>query len=717
MSKPEQSSDFDPDESAWDHVPEFDWMRYYLLLRRRLWLILLVAGVVILGAFGWLLRQPKVYASRAVLQVEQQERQVLKMEEIQSEKLDSLEFMNTVVQAMTNSNLMARVVNRLELAKDPVFAPPKLDGGTYTEAELASKLQNMIRASIRRGTRLIDVVAEAEDPEQARLLAETVAKEFLRQGFDQRLAISKVTNEFLEEETEKLKKKLAESERKSQEYKERYNAVSLEQSQNIIVDKLKELSTQVTQAKSARLRLESDLEHVRKIPASDVESLLQVGSVIAIPQVASIREQLVKAETDLSALQKRYLYKHPKQIAAVTQIDHLKASLHETLQGASNILERQYESAKDTELKLTQALEEQEKSALALNKIAIPYNVLARDVETDRAMYDAVITRLRETTITLGIEKSPFRVIEEPMAARFPSKPEKSRVMTLAIVLGFAAGVFVVLGFDYIDSSLHSVDQTEGLLGLSALTAIPEEKSKDVPIAIIDAPSSSQAEAFRTLRTSLSLIGEEEKRRILLFTSAIPAEGKSFVSINTAAAFAQQGLKTLLIDADLRRPRLGERLLGGNSAKLPGLTNYLSELTSLEGSIQKTSLESLSLMPAGQRAPNPAELLASKKFEALLATALQTFDRIIIDTAPINAVSDTLLLAKYAHAVCLVVRSNKTPAKAVQRAALLLRKANARMAGFVLNRLPAGSGAGYYYYYYGDEYAKDGVYGAAKKAA
>ena len=229
------------------------------------------------------------------------------------------------------------------------------------------------------------------------------------------MAVSKIAGDFLSDESRKLKDQLEASEKALQEYRETHQAVSLDQTQNIIVERLKELNTQVTKAKGERVGLESDLEQIRRLPKDDAASMLQIGSVAAIPEIADIRQQLVKAEANFAAIKDRYLYRHPKNIAAATQISELKVALLAALQTASSVLGRQYDAAKETEAKLTQALQEQEKAALDLNKIAIPYNVLTREVESDRAMYDAVITRFRETAITVGIERSPFRILEEPM--------------------------------------------------------------------------------------------------------------------------------------------------------------------------------------------------------------------------------------------------------------------------------------------------------------
>jgi capsular exopolysaccharide synthesis family protein len=241
---------------------------------------------------------------------------------------------------------------------------------------------------------------------------------------------------------------------------------------------------------------------------------------------------------------------------------------------------------------------------------------------------------------------------------------------------------------------------------------VPDAASLKSHNVLVSHPKTGQAESFRTLAASLSLIGPEENRRTFLFTSAIPSEGKTFNALHCATAFAQNGLKTILVDADLRRPQLHSELLNGKSEYL-GLSDYLSELVTLEQAIAPTHIEKLDLIPAGRHCPKPIMVLSSPALPTLIKRLLNDYDRVIVDSAPVNAVSDTLLLAKYFNGVCLVVRNGKTPRPAVERAARLLEQSGANVVGTILNRLTRCHGAGYYYYYYGDEYAKGAAYGTA----
>ena len=697
-----------------------DFRRILHVLLRRWWIIALVTGIATLATVGHVMRLPKIYEARAVLQVQQQEQQVVKIQGVSEENPSTVDFINTVVQSLTSRNLMLRIVKTNTLRNNPAFVTP---GSNPTDIQLADKMRGKVRVQLRKGTRLIDITVEDTDPVMARDLATSLVKEFLRENISQRVSVSQVATEFLAEEAEKLKRKLEESESKLQRYKEEKQAVSLEDRQNIIVERLRELSSKVTDAKGLRLRLESDIEQVRTVGPENVEELLRIGSVAEIPQVAEARQQLMAANTEFAALQDRYGEKHPKHIAAGTRINSLKKTVAESVSKAGDILNRQYESSVQTEEKLVTALKEQETSALELNKLAIPFNVLLRDVETDRTLYDAVIARMKETALTAGVEQTPFSLVEEPLVPSRASKPDRKRMVALAFALSLVAAIGAVVLVDSLDSSLRSVDEAESTLHLPALVGIPNHKPVKVkksnrtgtqrdkyPIASIEDPASTLAEAYRTLRVSLSMLGPEAERRVILFVSAIPEEGKTYTSLNTAVSLAQQGLKTLLVDADLRRPSLHKALLDTKETPL-GLTDLFSGNAGLDQIVLPTSIPNLSLLPAGSRAPNPAELLASADLKSLIEDLQKTYDRVVIDTAPVNAVSDTLVLAPHAHKTILVIQAGKTPRKAILRALHLLRKSGAKVAGFALNRLPTGRMAAYYYYYYGDKYEKDSVYG------
>ena len=695
----------------------FDFGYYLHLLLRYIWLFLAIAIIAAAAGAYMALRQPQKYTATAVIQVEQQEQMVLRTD--QAVRLEAPDYMTTIVATLTGDSFLVRVAKAANLLNDPEFFAPRPE--PPSDAEIADRMRMLVSASVRKLTRLIDVSVTDISPERAKLIAETLVKEFIRQAIEQRMAVAGVANDFLRDEANKLKVKLEASEEKLQKYKEDQNAVSLQDDQNITVEKLKELNAQVGQAKNERIRLESDIELLRTIPAEDIDRMVQIPSVSAISQVQTLRGQIVNAEAELAATQKRYLPQHPITIQAITQLNQLKSALRDTLRNAGEILGTQYQAAVDAEKKLTEALKEQEQIALELNKIAIPYNVLQREVDSDRAMYDAVNARLRETNVSLGVETTPFRIVEEPMVAKPVPRP-LLKMLGLGLFLGIALGAGAIFGLDMLDSSLRYVDQAESFLKLPVLAVVSELEGKRgdrIPSVFPEGSHSQQAEAFRHMRTTLSLLGDEAHRRVFLLTSPIPGEGKTFCAYNAALAFAVEGQKTILVDADLRMPAVHKIFSDAEGARRHvGLSDYLAGNTDIDRIIMAGPQENLSVICAGGKTSNPGELLSAEAFVTLIKTLVDKFDRIILDSAPVNAVSDTLRITPLAHYVCLVVRAAKTPKKAVARAKKLIENARGKLAGFILNRVHLGRDSAYYFYHYayGDSGAK-GSRGSKKSSA
>jgi capsular exopolysaccharide synthesis family protein len=669
----------------------FDFAYCYHLLLSKAWVIFLCLTLCLGAAIAYLMWAQRIYASRAVIEVEQETPKVINIQDINPEDFKLPEVLKTIEQALLSDTLLLRVVRANGLDEDPSFAPPKKDGSAYLDSELVAQFRSKVKVTLRKGTRLIDITVENTDPKRAQQLTQSMVKEFIDRNFEQKLGVSRAANDFLRQESDRLKAKLQNAEQAVQKYREDYNAVSLEDRQNIIVEKLKELNLRVTQAKTERLRLEADVATIKQGKVKTPEEMLMLPSVAALPVVGELRKELADKQS---------------KFKAESQFRGIQQALDRTLLSVGNMVIKSYEAAKSTEAKLTVALREQEQAALELNKIAIPYNVLVREVETDRALYESVLSRMKETNVAKGIDEPNIRVIETPLVAAKPIKPSKLKILALALVAGFVVGSGVVGGIDMGDSSMRSVDQVEKISGLPVLASVPESKRKglDKESVLTADPASYEAEAFRSLRASLSFRGSEKDRKTVLFTSANPAEGKSYCSLNYAVALAQAGLRTLLIDADMRRPNLSKIVLVGTKA--PGLTDCLSRRATILDCCKSTSIENLFILPAGERASKPAELLASCDFAGLLKEAVLHFDRIVLDSAPINAVSDTQLIAKEIQSVCFVVRAVKTPERAIVRACFLLTQTGNNLDGIVFNRIPRRSRDRYYFSEYAGEYAK-----------
>jgi len=770
----------------------FDFRRIWHTILEKLWILVLclVAGLFL--AIGYLARTPKLYQGHIVLEVDIQEPSLVRTDDgasrMRTAFLASQDALRTIEQNLTNRTLLARVIRSEGLAEDegkallgrtktPAPAPKKeaVPGAKSTgpepafsqmEEALGGALATMVKPVVRRGTRLIDLYVVNQDPALAQRLAEGVGREYIRNSIERRANFAQESLRYLLEEEERLKANLQKSEAAVAEYKAKTpDALQLgggansNTSQNTargggVEEKLQELNTKSTTARTERMRLEGELAQI-ELAGGDIEKMLAVPSIASAPAVVERRRDVAQVEAALATLSQRYKEKHPRMIAAKAALNEVRASLKQTVLQQPAVLKNAIEQARATENSLHSAAGDQEKAALALNKAAIGYQELARQADTDRALYESVLRQIKETDLTKGTKANAVSVVEHSPLPGAPVSPNPIKSIALGLLGGIAAGLGLIFGANALDRSVKTVDQAETSFGLPVLAAVPEVSRKESTERAADnaesagpssyrlvaeAPEGPAAEAFRNLRAALSLLGPESERKVFLFTSALPNEGKSFTSANYSLSLAQQGHRVLLIDGDLRRPSLHKifREVGPENGKVEsaapqhGIVDYLvgdvalsdavravsardvdiigTNLSSPGGTITATGGQ-LSVLAGGRRAPNPAELLSGQSFAELVAEATRDFDRVVIDSAPVLAVSDTLLMTPYVQSVCMVVRASRTARNAVQRAILLLGGSGTRPAGVILNRLPRNRGTDYYYYYASHGYgAGEGSY-------
>jgi capsular exopolysaccharide synthesis family protein len=593
----------------------------------------------------------------------------------------------------------------------------------------------------------------------AQRLAEAVGREYIRNSIERRSSLSEDALRYLLEEEERLKRNLQKSEAAVAEYKAKNPdalqlgggtaATGSQQGSGsgaggsrggLVEDKLQTLSDRLTAAKADQIRLEGELQQVDQI-GNNIDALLAIPSISAAPMVMDARRSVIQVEAGITTYALRYKDKHPKMIAAKASLAEAKDKLRQAVLAQPPLMRSAIEQIKATEASLQQALQNQQGVAVNLNRTAIGYQELARQAETDRALYESVLRQIKETNLTKDVKTNAVSVIEHSPLPNFPVSPRPTRTILLGLLGGLAVGLAFVFGADALDRSIKTVDQAETTVGLPVFAAVPDTTDEG-PVkrlkrrskafgssnyrVVVETPGSPAAEAFRNLRAALSLLGPEAERKVSLFTSAVPNEGKSFTSANYSLALAQQGYRVLLIDGDLRRPnmhkifRFPDARNNSDEDSAPGVTDCLvreadiasaarqipaggiqlvDESIEVTGTILAATGGELFVLTGGRRAPNPAEILAGPFFGQLIAAAARLFDRVVIDSAPILAVSDTLLMTPHVQTLCMVVRAGKTPRQAVRRAISLLGKSGVRPAGLVLNRLRRSGGVGYYYYY------------------
>jgi capsular exopolysaccharide synthesis family protein len=699
-------------------------------------------GICILLALGaaalYLHVTRPIYTSGALLEIEQPARQGQNLTEV-----DTLDNLKTIELKLASRPVLLGVIRELHLVEDPVFTQPaapgflpdsdfghwvagaadstlhfvKLDRGAPASAEkappsedeLARRLAGMVHVGVIRGSRLISLSVDAHTPQRAQQLTQAVIDEFFRQSRESRRRDSTSSREQLLAEAKRVGDEFRVSEEKLESYRDKYNAVSLQDRQNIVVERLRELNQQVSAVKNSRLTMEAEQAKMRQLADQDPDQLLSIHGIADLPEILDLRKQVTLQEAQVATLAQRYGPLHPTMIQGKSQLEELRGSLRAALRKACDRLVQSYESTKATEVALEASLAEQEKAALELDRIAIPYHALERDAQANSNAYQKILQELKQSDVNHGlvsendVDGIDIRVVEPPPVPVRSTHPRPRLLLALSLAVGLFFGCGLALASRAMDNSLSSVDEAESFCGLPVLTAVPRSRHrrlKSPPLVLRD-PASPQAEAFRSLRTSLSL-GEAEngaERRCILFTSAVPAEGKSFCSLNCAAAFAQQGLRTLLIDGDLRRPSL--QWLFDDPNEKPGLSDCLRNPERFADAAQRTPVDNLFRLGDWKHQAGCAELLGKGGMGEVIRRALAAYDRVVIDSAPLLAVSDTLYIARDVPTIVVVAHAGRTPRRLVRRALRMLEEVGRqRAAGIVLNKVSTRGAGDHYYYYY-----------------
>ena len=695
-----------------------DLQSLFRLLLDKAWLIVSCLVIAVVGAAIYVEKVPRIYEAVTAVQVEQEDAKIAKAEQVVNEDMRSLDVLNTVAQKLCNAALLQQVLETNQMLP-PEGIVAGNDSKVLTREETIEKFGKNVKATLVRNTRLIDVTVRSTNRFLAAKLANSLIENYLQNDAAAQQNTTGNANEKLQAEALLLKEKLEKSEKALADYRKNAGSISLEQNQDIITPKLQDLNKRLTESKAKLVEAQGAYRDSLKM-TTNIEGLLAYTNVMGDPEVVQISQDLAKHETDFVLVRERYREKHPKYILAAASLEGLKGQLTTVaLRVRSRIQESMriaFENALTVQHGLESELRDAETNSLQLGDVGVQYDVLQRDYLSDKGQYDATITRLGETKFQAQITPERIRVIQPALVPDLPASPKIKFVFVMAILGGLVGGVAISFVIDSLNTSFRTVDEAEQYLALPVLGTVPKlTKGKDQVKKLVAAEGSQStgAEVFRTLRTTLSMLGREKDRRTYLFTSSLPSEGKTFTSLNFAVSLAQQDLRTLLVDIDLRRPSV-EQFFTGKRSTLPGATDFfLGKKKFNDVCLQHPEISKFYWMPSGSAVPNPLELLTQVDFNQFLNEALTNFDRVVIDTAPLLPVSDTLLLASKVQTVVLVVQGCKTSRKVVERSVQLLNKANAPIGGIVLNLMPNRRFTGYYYsYYHGYGY---GHYGHKEK--
>jgi capsular exopolysaccharide synthesis family protein len=662
-------------------LPKMEPNRLFGILLRRGWLVILltVLGAAALYIFSRSL--PKTYVALGSVYVSSQAPLVLDIRAVAPEETRDLEQMRSVEQGMGASTLLMRVIEANRLAHDISFAP----AGSSQQA-LLKVFADRVQIELRRGTRIIDLQVSDTDPARAKRLVESLVAEYEKWTTERQQTVTQLASEGLAREKERLRERMDSSARKLQEFRETHPIPGLEGSESgsPVRDALATLSFQLTEATAARLRLESEFETFAKFDSASPAALAGLASSERGTEVLAQVRAIQQKEADFARVKERYLFKHPVYKEISNEITLMKESLADTVRAAGQAIEQRYRVAKENELKLAGEVEQARRNAVDIEGVRQQFQSMSREATADRTLHDSVALRLRETSLAASVPASVLRWEDTPLQPEIPASPRKIVFAAVGAFVGFLAGLILLVGIELRDGKVRNAAAAARAVGAPLLATLPQIDDSNEGMVLMEDPTSSGAEAFRRLRAVLAPPPGSSTARTVLFASSRAGEGKSFCALNYATSLAMQGHRTLLLDADLRRAGLSRQHLAGVEGDA-GLGGYLAGKIDPADACFTTELPNLYLLSSGPLRADAAELLAGTRFPALLEDAYRWFDRVVIDSPPVLAVSDLLAIARYADRTCLVVKDGGSERSDLKRAADLIRSAGGTLVGFIWN--------------------------------
>ncbi|MEO6786376.1 MAG: exopolysaccharide transport family protein, partial [Chthoniobacteraceae bacterium] len=599
----------------------FDVEALYQVVRGRAWLIAACAIGGLLLAAVYVATSPDVFEATATVHVEEEDPTVAPIQDVTKEDFRQPEDLKTVEVELQARTLLWRVIEKNKLDKDPEFFKPgilhRILGHPVTKDDMIIALTKKFKVKQNRGTRLIDITAKHTNPKMAQTLARSLIDEYVNQNIEWRARPSKEANKFLIEEAERLKKVAEVAEQALQDYREQNHAVSLEDKQNIVVDRLKDLNLRVAKAQNDTSSLESDLALVEKL-GRQPDKLIAIGSIANSMSVLDAQRVASGKEAAFALLRQRYGPENPAYAQAERELRQVRATLDAAVLNAADSLRSAYEAAKFTQQASEKTLKEQEELALDLNRKATHYAALGREVEADHALFHSLLKRLNEMGVMEHVNQVNLRVVDPPMLPDSTSLFYKALIVALGTFGGGFMGFCGILGLFVARPSIQSPDHAGRALGIPALGTIPRmPRIRDASaLPGIAAPRSQAAEAFRFLVTSASSILGADGKGSLLLTSAAPGDGSTPCAAGYAVAVARSGVRTLLVDADLRSPAIGRLFSVPKDAS--GLADCLAGRSTLEASVRPTKVDNLFVLAAGTAPAEISSLFSGPAFGELI---------------------------------------------------------------------------------------------------
>jgi len=730
-------------QSHFQEEKEVNLRDYWKVVRKRQWIIIaFFLIVVITTAIGTFTMKP-IYRGSTTIQINKENPQIVDFKEIFAVNTMDMDYYQTQYKVLESRSLARRVIHSLKLTEHPEFLPkpetpfqkwraniltPVSDLFTssnkssspnkdQSESEKETALINQFLGKLKiepiRNSRLVKIHFDSIYPELSSQVSNTLAPTYIQQNLESRFIATQQAKEWLTGQLEDLKAKVERADEALQAFGSKHDIISLEEKENVTVQRLTELNEVLTRTESDRMAKEALYKQTRDRNSDVLPSILENKLIM------DLRQAYIQLEAQYMKFSETFKPEYPEMIRLKSQMQAIQKRTDIEINKIITGIKNDYELSLRKESLLREAFEKQKAKTQEMKERAIQYNILKREADTNKDIYKGLLQRMKEAGVSAGIMASNIQVVDQAELPTKPYKPNKRLNLLLAAVVGLFLGVGLAFFFEYLDNTVKTPEDVEQLIRLPSFGMVPEisyerqrrlESGKSYPVELITFghPKSMLSEAYRNIRTSILLSFSEKPPKRIAISSPNPSEGKTTTVINTAIALSQTGAQVIIIDSDMRKPRVHKIFNEENGA---GLSSFLSGNANLESVIKKSDVPNLCYIPSGPIPPNPSELIGSKLFKSMMESLGERFDHIVLDSPPVLGFADTMIISTSVDGVILVVWGGKTPRETLQRAKEVLHQVNAKILGVVINRIDIQrSDYGYYYYkyqhYYGEEKKK-----------
>jgi len=724
---------------------QIDLRKYFRILRKRLWHILLITLIVLGAVTFYTLRLPRIYKATATVQIETRAPRVLgrEVEEISELGTGSYwtnkEYYETQYKVIKSRDVASRVVKKLKLNSDMEFLYPlemmkdsSFRGKTVSVKDAAKRLQAMVLVEPVKDSRLVQISIEHPNPSKAQLLANEIAEEYIDYNLEVVLESTINAVNWLSNQMDTLQDELEGAEKNLYDFKNTENilSVSLEDRQNYLANEIQKISEGMAEIKMKRIELTAKKKQMETITTDDPLSM-PITPLLDNSLIQNLKSQYAQLTQEKVKMAEDHDVNWPAMKELDAKLTDIRVNIQREVDNILKAIELQYQETLEAEKGYKSQLADLQEKALDMNLKEIQYNKLFREKENTEKLYSLVLSRTKEADLQKILKANNIRILDRAVKPEAPVKPRVRLNILLGLIIGLMGGIGLAFLLEYMDITIKTQEEVEQELGLTFLGIIPsigsnaskkshyyslksfkkrrehrrkgngkDENSKDFnkDLFVLENPKSSVAECIRSIRTNILFKSAERPIRNILITSPAPQEGKTTVGISLAITMAQSGNRTLIVDTDMRRPRVHKAF---NIPNTNGISSAILGIDSLNLAIVPSGIENLDVLPCGPIPPNPAEILHTKRFAEIVGELSLKYDRIVFDSPPIVAVTDAVILSTICDGVLIVIRPLSTLKSAARQAKKHLTDVNGNIVGVVFNDLDLENRQyGYYHYYY-----------------